>query len=116
MKQEEKLSALKELLLRSPRMSYDEALRSIGPENLPTLYDLSSMRKLICDSEGIKQFQEDIKIKDRGLNPQKIENVTVGSHLANPDHRYIWTGEYIGFAPQDHPARGEIILSKIEGM
>lgn len=115
-KQEKRSLELKELLLRGPRMSYDEAIRQIGPNNLPTIYDLSKMRKFFCDSEGLDKFQDDIEIKDKRLLAKKFRGVVFGSHLSNPDSLYIWTGEYLGFAPDNHPAKGKIILSKIESI
>jgi len=112
------------VLIASPGMGYFEALAEVGSENMPSMYDVASVKRYfhkrgkldVLSDPGIIFEKDDPQFKKLILEGKVQKNVGVSSHLDNPDVRYMWTNEYLGIAPEGHPAEGELIMAKVEGI
>jgi hypothetical protein len=85
MKNETK-TELEKRLIDAPRMRHEYALVQFGM-SLVGISDLAKIRKQIIES---------------------------GETFRNLPG-YFWTGDFIGYAPENHPAKGNLIMARISG-
>ncbi len=111
------------VLIAAPGMGYPEALLEQGTENMPGIYDLASIKRYffkrekldVLEDPGVIFEKDDPILKKISVKGQD-KKIAYFSHTENPDIRYMWTNEFIGEAPAGHPAEGEFIMAKIEGI
>lgn len=107
-----------EALLRGQKQPLPEALADVGTDGLATLYDIAQIKRYFAEI-GKKDVLENGQVNMMPRFDQftvEDTNVAVFSHCDNPSFNYLWTGEYLGIAPVGHPAEGEFILAKIDGI
>jgi hypothetical protein len=119
MKAEKKAGEVLERMFLSPRLSYPQIVEHDLLENLSGVYEIARVRKLFRDI-GSEAFENGgVWREEYGTRPMKFkikDGITFGSHCDNPDPRYAWTSDYIGEAPEGHPAEGHLIFAKVEGI
>jgi hypothetical protein len=90
---EQRAEELIKLIKTCSNMRYRDAFEKYGPDGLPTIYELASMRELFYNSKNRVKHQ---KTLDR--------------------HLYQLCGEFLTVPPKDHPGYPNVILSKIESV
>lgn len=110
-----------ERMFLSPRLNYSQIIENGLLENLSGVNEIAKVRKSFRDI-GSKAFEGkwdeeygDFRVTDLVREHGK-EGVIFSSHCDNPDPRYVWTSDYIEYAPNGHPAKGHLIFAKIDGL
>lgn len=109
------------LMLDAPSCSYKEAIAKVGLSSMCRMYDIARLRKYFIDAnrrdilESGEFWGSAISRKAHVLALEG-QSIACLSHLDSPDPRYIWTNEFLGFAPEGHPAKGQVIFARIDNV
>lgn len=113
------LEALKKVLQKGKRLSYAEAIQTIGLKNMPTMYDLARIKRVFYEYNSVDeltQAKEAMQELAVVFGQQRQAGVRTYSHLNHPKQAYLWSNEYIGQAPPGHSAEGKLIMAKVAGI
>lgn len=85
------------LIEETPVTTFVQAFNEIGLDNMTNMYDLARMKKIFVE--------EYLQKGDKA-----------SYYVIHSERPYFWSNEYVGIAPDDHPAKGKIIMAKVSGI